>query len=105
MTELVDNAAAVADIERTRDALRDEARSRLGVAGDHNTASVRSVMKKHGLSYYPVIALGLLSVADTFQSYAFTVLTPEISRTLGISVGAIAAACALQGLAGAAAPP
>ena len=104
MTELVDNAAAVADIERTRDALRDEARSRLGVAGDHNTASVRSVMKKHGLSYYPVIALGLLSVADTFQSYAFTVLTPEISRTLGISVGAIAAARALQGLAGAAAP-
>jgi len=56
------------------------------------------------LSYYPVIALGLLFITDTFQSYAFTVLTPEISRTLGISVAAIAGARALQGLAVAVAP-
>jgi ABC-type branched-subunit amino acid transport system ATPase component/sugar phosphate permease len=109
VTEVVDaeqlgGGAAVTDIEQTRDALRDQARVKLGVAGDDNTVSFRSVMKKYGLSYYPVIALGLLSVADTFQSYAFTVLTPEISRTLGISVGAIAAARALQGLAAAVAP-
>jgi hypothetical protein len=89
---MVDGTAAVAEIEQTREALRDEARVKLGVVGDERTASFRSVVRKHGLSYYPLIALGLLFVADTFQSYAFTVLTPEISRSLGISVGVIGAA-------------
>jgi ABC-type branched-subunit amino acid transport system ATPase component/sugar phosphate permease len=92
------------DIEETRDALRDEARVLLGVTGSEETASFRTVVKRHGLSYYPIIALGLLFVTDGFQSYAFTVLSPEISRTLGISIGAIAAARALQGLAVAVAP-
>jgi ABC-type branched-subunit amino acid transport system ATPase component/sugar phosphate permease len=101
---MVDGTAAVAEIEQTREALRDEARVKLGVVGDERTASFRSVVRKHGLSYYPLIALGLLFVADTFQSYAFTVLTPEISRSLGISVGVIGAARALQVLAVAVAP-
>jgi ABC-type branched-subunit amino acid transport system ATPase component/sugar phosphate permease len=92
------------DIEETRDALRDEARVLLGVTGSEETASFRTVVKRNGLSYYPIIALGLLFVTDGFQSYAFTVLSPEISRTLGISIGAIAAARALQGLAVAVAP-
>ncbi|HEU5033268.1 MAG TPA: MFS transporter [Mycobacteriales bacterium] len=100
----LDPTAAVAEIEQTREALREEARAKLGVVGDENTASFRAVVRKYGLSYYPVIALGLLFVADGFQSYAFTVLTPEISRSLGISIGAIAAARALQGLAVAVAP-
>jgi ABC-type branched-subunit amino acid transport system ATPase component/sugar phosphate permease len=96
--------AAVDEIEQTRDALRDEARSKLGVTGDEHTASFRDISRKYGLSYYPLVALGLLSTSDTFQGYAFTVMTPEISRTLGISVAAIAAARALQGLAVAVAP-
>jgi ABC-type branched-subunit amino acid transport system ATPase component/sugar phosphate permease len=99
-----ERVVAVAEIEQTREALRDEARAKLGVVGDENTESFRTVVRRHGLSYYPVIALGLLFVADTFQSYAFTVLTPEISRSLGISVAAIAGARALQGLSVAIAP-
>jgi ABC-type branched-subunit amino acid transport system ATPase component/sugar phosphate permease len=99
-----ERTAAVAEIEQTRESLRDEARVKLGVVGDDNTESFRTVVRRYGLSYYPVVALGLLFVADTFQSYAFTVLTPEISRSLGISVAAIAGARALQGLSVAVAP-
>jgi ABC-type branched-subunit amino acid transport system ATPase component/sugar phosphate permease len=96
--------AAVEDIERTRESLRDEARVTLGVVGDENTSSFREIARRYGLSYYPLIALGLLATSDTFQGYAFTVLTPEISRTLGILVAAIAAARAFQSLALAVAP-
>jgi len=104
MTEVLDGANAVAEIEQTREALREEARAKLGVTGDTDTSSFRTVVRRYGLSYYPVLALGLLSITDTFQSYAFTVLTPEISRSLGITVAAIAGARALQGLAVAVAP-
>ncbi|HEX4654896.1 MAG TPA: MFS transporter [Mycobacteriales bacterium] len=92
------------DIESTRDSLRDEARRTLGVVGDDHSPSFRAVVRKYGLSYYPVVALGLLFITDSFQSYAFTVLTPEISRSLGISVAGIAGARALYQLSSTASP-
>jgi len=105
MTELREaEAAAVTDIEQTREVLREQARVKLGVTGDTGTESFRQVARKYNLSYYPLMALGLLFVADTFQSYAFTVLTPEISRALGISVAVIGASRALQGLSVAVVP-
>ena len=104
MTELLDGTCAVTDIEQTRERLRYDARRTLGVTGDDNAGSFRSLVRQHGLSYYPVMALGLLYVTDTFQTYGFTVLTPEISRALGIPVGAIAAMRALQFLAISVAP-
>ena len=96
--------AALNDIDTTRESLRDQARATLGVVGDENTPSFRESARKHGLSYYPLFALGLLFITDSFQSYGFTVLTPNISRTLGVSVAAIAASRALQGFAVAVAP-
>jgi ABC-type branched-subunit amino acid transport system ATPase component/sugar phosphate permease len=96
--------AAVEEIEHTRQALRDEALVKLGVIGDENTAPFSEVARRYGLSYYPLVALGLLLVTDSFQTYAFTVLTPEISRSLGISVALIGAAFSLQRLAIAVAP-
>lgn len=84
--------------------LRDKARSSLGIEGDDRIEPFRDLVREHHLSYYPLVALGLLFVADQFQSYAFTVLTPEISRTLGISIAAIGAARSLQALAMAVAP-
>jgi ABC-type branched-subunit amino acid transport system ATPase component/predicted MFS family arabinose efflux permease len=99
-----DGVDAVTDLEQTRESLREEARMRLGVVGDERTESFRKVVKRYGLSYYPLIALGLLFITDSFQTYAFTVLTPEISRTLGISIGLIGAAFALQRLAISVAP-
>jgi ABC-type branched-subunit amino acid transport system ATPase component/sugar phosphate permease len=96
--------AALKDIDATREALRDDARRTLGVVGDANSPGFRTLVRQHGLSYYPVIALGALFITDTFQAYGFTVLTPEISRTLGVSVGAIAGAGALYQLANSISP-
>ena len=95
---------AVADIEATRESLRDTARAQLGVTGDDRTESFPRLARRYGLSYYPLIALGLLTVSDNFQAYAFTVLTPEISRTLGVSIAAVAAARAIGFLATGIAP-
>ncbi|HZT64349.1 MAG TPA: MFS transporter [Acidimicrobiales bacterium] len=91
-------------IYETREAMRDSARALLGVTGDEKTPSFRRLARQYGLSYYPLIALGLLSTSDSFQTYAFTVLTPEITRTLGVSVAAIAAARSIQFIAQSVAP-
>jgi len=91
-----DDDAAIDDVVETRERLRSTAREALGVIGDTRTRSWREVRRTHELSLYPIVALGLLVIADGFQSYGFTVLTPEISSALGIGVGSIAAARALQ---------
>ena len=94
----------VDDVALTREQLRDEARARLGVTGESSAENLWTVCRRHGLSFYPLIALSILSVVDTFQGYAFTVLSPDISRALGISIGAIAAAVSLKALATALSP-
>jgi len=94
----------IQDIEHTRDALRDQARATLGVIGDENTASFHQLIRRYGLSYYPLIALGLLYMTDSFQVYAFTVLAPDISRALGISIAVIGASFSLHRIAIAIAP-
>jgi ABC-type branched-subunit amino acid transport system ATPase component/predicted MFS family arabinose efflux permease len=96
--------AGVADIEQTRESLHESARVKLGVAGDDQTASFRSILRKHDLSVYPIVALGMLFISDNFQFFAFGVLTPEISRTIGISSGLIGGAIALRALSGAVSP-
>ena len=98
--------ALVDDIAATRDQLREEARRTLGVAGEDGgkPPPLRRVLTETGVGFYPLTALGALSIVDTFQQYAFTVLTPEISNTLGISVGSIALLIGLKTLALAVAP-
>jgi ABC-type branched-subunit amino acid transport system ATPase component/sugar phosphate permease len=81
----------VEDIAARREALRGKAREMLGVTGDDSEPpKLRSVLKETGTSRYPLAALGTLAIVDTFQNYAFIVLIPEISRSLGIGLGAIA---------------
>ena len=94
------------EIAATRDELRPWAREQLGVTGDAEAATppLRATMARYGLSWYPIVALGLLAVADTFQVYAFAVLAPEISHTLGVGKGVLAGVLALRTLAIAAAP-
>ena len=99
-----DEDTVLDEVEQTSAALRQRARATLGVTGDKETEGFRTLVHKHGLSYYPVVALGLLLAAVSFQSYAFTVLTPEISSALGISIAALAGARALYQLAIAIAP-
>jgi ABC-type branched-subunit amino acid transport system ATPase component/sugar phosphate permease len=98
--------ALVDDIAATRERLRDQARETLGVTGgdDGKAAPLLPTLRQHGVGLYPLCALGTLAVVDTFYAYAFTVLTPEISRTLGISVGMIAVLVTLKTLALAVSP-
>jgi ABC-type branched-subunit amino acid transport system ATPase component/sugar phosphate permease len=80
-------------------ARRSAARATLGVTGQQEAEALRPVLKAHGLTVYPLVALGLLSVVDIFQTEAFTILTPEISRALGVGLAAIAGARTLAFLA------
>jgi ABC-type branched-subunit amino acid transport system ATPase component/sugar phosphate permease len=106
LQEVHEAEALVAEVERSREEIRDEARRSLGVTGQGHDAPtpLRQVLDQYGLSWYPMAALGLLSIVDTFHGYAFSVLTPEISRALGLGKGAIAGVLALKTLALAVAP-
>ncbi|MDQ1712088.1 MAG: branched-chain amino acid transport system ATP-binding protein livF [Frankiaceae bacterium] len=95
MTATVD----VEEITAERERLRDDARRLLGVAGDGGRPPrLRALLRDNRVSVYPLAALGTLAVVDTFQAYAFTVLTPEISRSLGIGVGALSLLVTLKTL-------
>ena len=92
---------AVERVVAAREELRAQARTRIGVTGgEESSERLRDVLKRHELSLYPLTALGILSIVDTFQSYAFRVLAPEISAALGVGKGAIAGAIALATFAG-----
>ena len=101
-----ESEALVDGIAETRERLRDDARRTLGVTGEggDDPPPLRQALSESGASIYPLTALGALSIVDTFQGYAFTVLTPEISSTLGISVGSIALLITLKTLALAVSP-
>ena len=92
------------EVTATREALRGQARQSLGVGGEESTKGFFELRRRYGLPLYPLLALALLSVVDTFQSYAFQVLAPDISRSLGIGIGAISGAIALKQLAVSVAP-
>ncbi|MCU1602282.1 MAG: ABC-type branched-chain amino acid transport system, ATPase component, partial [Frankiales bacterium] len=75
------------------------ARETLGITGRQESPALRPVLKEHGLSIYPLTAIGALGVVDIFQAQAFNILTPEVSRALGLGLGAIGAARTLAFLA------
>jgi ABC-type branched-subunit amino acid transport system ATPase component len=88
------------DVEQTREQLRDEARRQLGVTGtDEKTPPLRESLARHNVGTYPLAVLGTLLVVDTLHAYGFTVLAPEISRSLGVGKGAIAGVLAFKTLA------
>jgi ABC-type branched-subunit amino acid transport system ATPase component/MFS family permease len=80
-------------------ARRAAARSTLGVSGTQESEPLGPILKANGLTVYPLVALGLLGVVDVFQAEAFNILTPEISRSIGLSLGAIGVARTLAFLA------
>ena len=99
MTSVLDTPSELDDRLDAKSIRRKAARATLGVSGQAGIEPIRPVLREHGLTVYPMVALGLLGIVDTFQGYAFTVLTPEISRAMGLSLGAIAAARSLAFLA------
>ncbi|HVE63227.1 MAG TPA: MFS transporter [Mycobacteriales bacterium] len=93
-------AVDVDEIVAQRVRLRGEARELLGVTGEGGPpVKLRTVVKENKVGFYPLAALGTLSIIDTFQGYAFTVLTPEISRSLGIGLGTLSLLIVLKTLA------
>jgi MFS family permease len=67
-------------------------------------AGFRQLLAARGVSLYPLSALASLSLIDTFQGQAFTVLTPDISDDLGLTTAAAAAAIAVKTLASSISP-
>lgn len=105
LTEKESQAELVDRVEATREELRTEARVRLGVTGtNEKPPPFRSVLKDRKVSIYPLAALGILAIVDTFQGYAFRVLAPEVSATLGVSKAAIGGAIAFGTIAQAMGP-
>src|SRR5205823_1784661 len=66
---------------------------------DEKAPALRDSLRRHNIGVYPLVVLGALLVVDTLHSYGFTVLAPEISRSLGVGKGAIAGVLALKTLA------
>jgi ABC-type branched-subunit amino acid transport system ATPase component/MFS family permease len=96
--------AAVDELTTRRDQLRDRVRAEIGISPEIGSTGVRSCIADEGLTMYPLIALGLLAMVDQFQSQAFALLAPDISRALGLSIAVIASARTLQFVAQSIAP-
>ncbi len=99
MTSVLEAPSILDADAEARSVRRAAARATLGVSGEQESEPLRPVLRAHGLTVYPMVALGLLGVVDIFQAEAFTILTPEVSRALGLSLGAIAGARTLAFLA------
>ncbi|SEL28210.1 MFS transporter [Nonomuraea pusilla] len=65
---------------------------------------LRQVLSEHRLSLYPVSALGVLVISNSFADSGLTVLAPELRTGLGLSVADLAGAMSVQFLALAVAP-
>jgi ABC-type branched-subunit amino acid transport system ATPase component/MFS family permease len=106
VTDVLPPEVAEAGVGAERAALREQARRVLGVTGPtgEDLRPLRRLLREDGLSVYPLVAIGMLAITDLFQGYGFSVMTPEISRALGVGKGAIAGAIALKTIAVALAP-
>ncbi|MCW2571950.1 MAG: transporter [Frankiales bacterium] len=99
MTSVLDGPSILDADATTREERRLAARLTLGMTKTGNSEPLRPILAEYGVSLYPMVALGLLAITDLFQAEAFTILTPEVSRALGMSLGAIVAARTLAFLA------
>ncbi|HEX3706438.1 MAG TPA: MFS transporter [Mycobacteriales bacterium] len=95
---------AAAEIAQTKAALRENARRTLGVTGEDSTEGFRTLLRRHQLSVYPIVALGLLYVCDGFQGTALVILSPNVGAAIGIGIAGITAARAIGSLAATASP-
>ncbi|MFN2595094.1 MAG: MFS transporter [Actinomycetota bacterium] len=103
MTEALSDDRSIQDIEAERDQLRDSARRTLGVygAGDEQPPPLRETLRRPGVSAYPLFALGLLIVVDQYLLSGFSILGPDIARSVGISTSAVGVVVAFDTVAAA----
>jgi len=83
--ELVD------EIEQATARIRAQARADLGITGQEETRTLRTVLREEHVSAYPLVALCVLALVNFFFHYGFDVVAPDVGRSLGIGVGTIAA--------------
>lgn len=97
-TTVADKADPVASVEAERDSLRSTAREALGIAGENDSSPppLKQTLKESGVGWYPLLALGVLAIVDQFQGHAFSVLGPDVARSLGMSKAAVAGAVSLK---------
>ena len=81
-----------------QESLRQISRRRLGITGSTQVESLWAGFRVFRVSWYPIVAIGLLAMADQFQLYGFQVLGPDISVTLGIGASTIGACIAVNQL-------
>ncbi len=95
----------VDEIEQTRERLRGVARKELGVTGEKGAAPpLRETLSKHSLGAYPLFAICLLGMVDTFAGSGLGILAPEIAATMGLSAGGYAQVFIISVIAGVFAP-
>ena len=97
-SELVD------ELEKTGERIRAEARQELGITGQEKAEPLRKVLREAGVGLYPLIAISSLSLTNIFFRFGYDVLAPDIARSLGLGIGAIAAIGATAGFAVALSP-
>ena len=92
------DADAILEVEKERDQLRNTARAALGITGEEDSSPppLRKTLRESGVGWYPLLALGVLVIVDQFQGHAFSVLGPDVARSLGMSKAAVGAAVALK---------
>jgi len=91
--------AAIEEVVAAKERMRGVAREALGISGRDTAPPLREGLALSGVGWYPLVALSTLVVVDELQGYAFFVLGPEISSTLGIGKGALAGLSTLKILA------
>ena len=85
--------------QSNREALRAAGRAAMGVTGEEVEESLAAAVRHSGAGWYPLFALGLLAIIDTFQLFAYIALGPDIRDSLGISKTAVTLIVVLDQLA------
>lgn len=79
--------------------VRAAGRRALGITGESGPTARLGDVVRSGKGWYPITALGALTIVDAFQGSAYAILGPDIADTLGLSRGTIAGLAALRLLA------
>jgi ABC-type branched-subunit amino acid transport system ATPase component/MFS family permease len=93
------SADLLAGIDSVREDSRNKGRAALGVTGVETKNVKLGEVVRAGKGWYPITAIGGLTLVDAFQAQSFGVFGPDISQTLGMSRGSIAGLSALRLLA------
>jgi ABC-type branched-subunit amino acid transport system ATPase component/MFS family permease len=92
-------AQLVDELEEVAARVREQARADLGITGTSEEAPpLMRVLREEGVSIYPLAALSMLGLVNFFFRYGYDVVAPDISRSLGVGIGTIAAINALGAL-------